>query len=316
MEEVRPTQHSHRLSYTGNGTEFAFLMLKNLLLTMITFGIYGAWGRTNMRRYIWGHVSFQDDRAAYTGTANELFMGWVRVVGFYIGMALVINLLSLLSPFLGIAMIPLYIYLYALVVYGGTRYRLSRTKWREVHFEVDRTKESSREFIVLVFKSIFFTAMTLGCYYPFMVHHIRKFLTDRSRFGSQQFHYDGDGWELFKIYAASLFFTIITLGIYLPWFICRTMAYRLEHTHLGNVSLKLHLQGKDLFKFAILSYLLAFITLGLATPWLLNWFNRIFMNAVSVEGELDLYQIENLGVTQDGATADVAAVEYDIDFGF
>ena len=34
--------------------------------------VYRFWGKTRVRRYLWGRVSFQGDRAEYTGTGREL----------------------------------------------------------------------------------------------------------------------------------------------------------------------------------------------------------------------------------------------------
>jgi uncharacterized membrane protein YjgN (DUF898 family) len=47
-----------RMGYRGNRKELAVLFFKNLLLTVITLGIYGAWMTVNLRNYVLGNVKF------------------------------------------------------------------------------------------------------------------------------------------------------------------------------------------------------------------------------------------------------------------
>lgn len=307
---------NQRLQYSGNGTELAGLMFKNLILTILTLGVYSAWGRTHTRRYLWGHVSFLGDRAVYTGTGLELFKGWTQVVILYILIAVAINLLNLFTPAFGLLVFPLYIYIYAQVLYGGTRYRLSRTSWRGVNFGMEKFKKDLNSFISLVFLNVFLSIITLGLNYPFQRVKLRRFLMLRTKFGNKNFSYEADGFEYAKIFFGGLFLSIITLGIYIPWFICSLARYSLEKTRLKDLNFRLHLKGKDLLVFALCSYPLAIVTLGLATPWLLNWFLSLLISSVEASGTFDWEEIQNETSNSDDAAADVAAIEYEVDLGF
>ena len=70
-----------RLSYDGQLGELYGIFFVNLLLGIITFGIYRFWGRTRYRRYLWSHTSYDGDRFEYTGTGGELFRGFVIAMG-------------------------------------------------------------------------------------------------------------------------------------------------------------------------------------------------------------------------------------------
>jgi uncharacterized membrane protein YjgN (DUF898 family) len=307
---------SEKFNYSGSGNELALLMFKNLLLTVITLGIYGAWARTNTRRYLWGQTSFLGDRATYTGQGRELFKGWCYVSAIYFMFAIGINVLSkFITPLIAILGIPLYMYIYALILYGGTRYRVSKTTWRGIRFGVDKDKVMTREFIMLVFKYAFITACTLGAGMPMLIHETRTFLTNRMRFGSTYFRYEANRREFCILCYKGVLLTIVTLGFYLPWFHARLIQFRLEKTSIQNASFKVHLKGKDLFVYSLVSFLLGLVTLGLATPWVLNWGNKLIINSIELNGEMDFQNIENLASSGE-AMADVAAVEYDIDLAF
>lgn len=310
---------ANRLEYHGDGTELAWIMLKNLVLSILTLGIYTAWARTNYRRYIWGNVSFLGDRAAYTGTGKELFRGYMKLALLVMGIGFVNTFFQFVIParmliVSTIVIYVLYIWFYSVVIYSSYRFRLSRTRWREISFGVERTKESAREFTKLFLKGFLFNLLTLGLYYPYFSNGITQYLTDRSKFGSEKFRYDGKGGELFKIWIKGIFFSIITLGIYIPWFRLQLASYRLNHTYIQNVSFRIHLEGDELLLYTIGSFLLTTITAGLAMPWMVNWGNAIFFKNIEIHGDLDfatVMRVEHAGEAASDAVADY----FDIDIG-
>lgn len=310
------TTLNDRLRYNGSGTELALLMFKNLALTILTLGIYAAWGRTNTRRYIWGKVEFLGDRAAYTGTGKELFRGWMIVVGFYLLAGLILKVIAQVNALLPILFLPLYIYVYAIAIYGGARYRMSRTTWRETTFTMQRDKVSTQLFIWMVVKGTLLTGLTLGIYAPIFQNDVRRFLVNKGGFGTINFNYDSENMEFFKLFFWNLFLTIITLGFYGSWMLINIMKYKLKCSNLNNtVHFDLKLKGLDIFLFSVLSYICTLLTFGLALPWILNRGYGLFFNAIEVTGEIDFTKINNV-VTEESAIGDVAAIEYDLDLGF
>lgn len=319
-QQLKTESHSQHfienLVYNGSGLDLAIIMFKNLVLTLLTFGIYWAWGRTNMRRYLWGKISFLGDRAAYTGTGKELFRGWVMVGVFYVVIVIAINIMTRIHPWLAILVVPGYIYLFALAVYGGLRYRLSRTTWRETTFGVLRNKESTKEFVVLCFKGIIFSVLSLGLYSPIFQNEKRRFLTTRSHFGSLIFNYTGVNNDYFWLVMKGMLFTILTLGIYAPWMVISLLKYRLEHTNMDDkIYFKSDLKGGELFVFSIIAYLGTILTVGLALPWVINKSYKMFVNSVTVVGDVDFGSILNVE-SMGSALEDAAAIEYDLDLGF
>src|SRR5215510_11290460 len=73
-----------RLTYDGQIGELYGIFFLNLLLGIITLGIYRFWGRTRYRRYLWSHTSYDGDRFEYTGTGGELFRGFIIAIGILI----------------------------------------------------------------------------------------------------------------------------------------------------------------------------------------------------------------------------------------
>ena len=53
------------------------IVVKNLVLTVITLGIYRFWARTRLRRYFWSNITISGEPLEYTGTGRELFVGFL-----------------------------------------------------------------------------------------------------------------------------------------------------------------------------------------------------------------------------------------------
>ena len=66
-------------AFEGNWQDFAKIALPNLLLTIVTLGVYRFWATTRERRYLWSRTRFVDENLEWAGTGMELFIGFVMV---------------------------------------------------------------------------------------------------------------------------------------------------------------------------------------------------------------------------------------------
>ena len=137
MDQATALLPRQALEYDGRIGELYGIFVVNLLLTIITIGIYRFWAITRWRRYFWSHMSFQEDRFEYTGRGGELFLGALMALGILIGLSVVAGLLSdalwQVHPVLGfLPMLALYLTFFILGAaarFSAQRYRLSRTLW-------------------------------------------------------------------------------------------------------------------------------------------------------------------------------------------
>lgn len=71
-----------RFGYIGNRKEFMGKFAGWLLLTIITFGFYGAWFTINLRNYLFSHVKFGNLNARYQGDGTDFF--WLNLKGYFL----------------------------------------------------------------------------------------------------------------------------------------------------------------------------------------------------------------------------------------
>jgi uncharacterized membrane protein YjgN (DUF898 family) len=128
-------------AFEGNWREFAPIAFTNLLLTLVTLGIYSFWARTRERRYLWSRTRFIDDRLEWVGTGLELFIGYILAFFlFLVPLALIqfgVQALAMrghegAAAVLLLATYVLLMYLVGVAVFRALRYRLSRTYWHGI----------------------------------------------------------------------------------------------------------------------------------------------------------------------------------------
>jgi len=59
---MRDSQGNKAFAFSGDWREFAPIAFTNLLLSIVTLGVYLFWARTRERRYLWSRTQFIDDR--------------------------------------------------------------------------------------------------------------------------------------------------------------------------------------------------------------------------------------------------------------
>lgn len=139
-------QQDSAFEFTGRWQEFAPIAFTNLLLTIVTLGIYRFWATTRSRQYFWSRTRFIDSPLEWTGTGKELFFGFLIVLLVLIVPLIIFNIviqgMIVQGNTIALALIaiPLYIFLFYLIgvaIFRGLRYRLSRTLWRGIRGGTD-----------------------------------------------------------------------------------------------------------------------------------------------------------------------------------
>ena len=135
------TTNARAFEFDGNWREFAPIAFTNLLLSIVTLGVYTFWAKTRERRYLWSRTRFIDDRLEWTGTGLELFIGYVAAFFLFLlplGLvqfaiqALAIRGQDGLAGLLFLVFYLGFLYLIGFAVYRAMRYRLSRTYWHGI----------------------------------------------------------------------------------------------------------------------------------------------------------------------------------------
>jgi uncharacterized membrane protein YjgN (DUF898 family) len=288
-----PATTTLRITQDVRTGEVFRIFLNTLALTVLTLGFYRFWGRTNLRRYVWSHVSVLGDRFEYTGTARELLNGFLRVATVmtvlsvaYFGAGL---LLDDAHPRIGIALKVAWsaglMYLTFVGSYAARRYRLSRTRWRGINAR--QTGSPWRYATIVLAQWILFVG-TLGVHGVWGRMRQTAFELRHTMLGNRAVTFRGRGEDLVAAYLVALILTVPTLGLVHYWYRARELRYVAAHTRWGGLRYAVDVTGWGLFRLGVGNVLLLLLTLGLAWPVTLERRLRFWSDAIVLHGDPEL----------------------------
>lgn len=281
-----------RLTFHGNGGSLFGIHIVNVLLTIITLGVYYFWAKVRVRGYLLSQTEVAGDRFAYHGTGKELLFGFLKAflligIPFFL-LRLGIDLVARGPVAQAVGGLLSYIAILAFLAFatvGARRYRLSRTSWRGIRFSF---RGRWLEFVKLFVGGSLLTTITIGLYYPFFETRRHGFLTSHSYFGNQTFAFDGRGKDLFGRYLLTLLLLLPTLGVCWFWFLARKQRYFWEHTSFGAARFRSTVTGGRLLWLSVGNALLLILTLGFGWPWVVVRNARFVCTYLTLEGPFDL----------------------------
>jgi uncharacterized membrane protein YjgN (DUF898 family) len=211
-----------RFVYDGRLSELYIIFLKNVLLSIVTLGIYRFWGKTNVRRYLWSRTSLLGDRFEYTGTGKELFLSFLIVVGLLLlvfgSIFAIMHFGGIAGAIFGVIMILVayagLFYLYFIAQFTALRYRLTRTRWRGIRGALGG---SPWKYGFIAIGWWLLSALSAGLLAPIPVFKTLEYRLNNVYFGTARASFDGNVSDVFLRFLAYYFgaaiLGLIAIGI-------------------------------------------------------------------------------------------------------
>lgn len=284
-----------QFSFYGQGRSLFALMLRNILLTLVTCGIYVPWAKTSRRQYIWQNIEVQGHRLRYHGTGQELFIGYLKVV---FGYLVFLGLPPLVKRLTGSAaasltvqftLVLLLVPLIPLAIWGSQRYLLSRTSWRGIRF---RLEGSPAPYIKTFLGGYLLSIVTLGLYAPVWLNNLRRLMINATSLGTCSFEYRGEDRVVFWMGVKGFLLSLVTFGIYGFWYHARLIRYELANTWFSGAHAETSITGRELFGLTLLQVFGITLTLGLAFPWIAVYSLEFVLKRTRMVGPIDLAAIQ------------------------
>lgn len=186
------TQSRDAVGFGGRRWEFLWLLLKGYLLMVPTLGVYRFWLTTRKRRYYWQNTTIGGDALEYTGSARQLLFGFLFALAFFLPVYIGFFVLSTqagIVTVIGYAVLgALLWYFIGYAQYRARDFRLSRTLWRGIRFDL---KGSALAYATRRFLWSLLVLVTLGLAYPFMSANLWRYRYCHTWFGDRQVSFTG-----------------------------------------------------------------------------------------------------------------------------
>lgn len=120
----------HPVLFHGRTGEYFSIWLVNILLTLITLGIYSAWATVRRRRYFYGNTEIAGDRFDYHARPVDILKGRIIV---FIGLVLFF-ILSAILPSISLLFLLVFFALLPWIVIRSWRYNALMSSFRGMRF--------------------------------------------------------------------------------------------------------------------------------------------------------------------------------------
>ncbi len=192
--------------FTGSGGEYFRIWIVNLLLSILTLGIYSAWAKVRRLRYFYGHTSLDGHTFGYHALPIAILKGRLIAYAVVIGLAV----LSEIAPLAASALYMPIAVLVPIIVVRSFRFRAANSSYRGIRFGFDGLDSDAYAVFLMWPLTV---PLTLGLSYPYVVKRQREFFVGDSRFGRAMFGLELPAGEIYRIYILAGLALLLWFGI-------------------------------------------------------------------------------------------------------
>ncbi len=203
-----------QIKFTGSGLEFFKIWIVNLLLTLVTLGIYSAWATVRTRRYFYGNTHVAGSRFDFHGTGLQILVGRVIALVLLLGWSQG----HFIHPYLPIVCIAIVIGLFPWFMVRALRFRMRNTSLHNLRFDFLGTSLYAYKLLGGYWAVLL--ALSIGS-----VLFFSDFINNP---GEQPEVADFTGFFLF------MFLSMVIYVLIYPAFVCDSRKFYINHAAFGD----------------------------------------------------------------------------------
>jgi uncharacterized membrane protein YjgN (DUF898 family) len=340
-----------RIVFTGEWTEYFKIWIVNVLLTIVTLGIYAAWAKVRKRRYFYANTRLFGHTFEYLADPVKILYGNL-IVG---GMFLLLTVSQTLSPLLYLCFALAFAIAVPFLIVRALAFNARNTAWRGLRFNfTGRYGESAAVFLGWPMLIPF----TLGLIFPLIAQKQKEFIVNHHAYGTSPFSFGARAEGFYKIYGIAVLFFLPLIVIYfvfiammvgaavkngqppgdnvgmlgsmgllflfaLPFALAGTFYFRSRmfnyiwnNTSLAGNQFVATMRARDLFVLHLVNSIVTLVTIGLMHPWAAVRTTKYQLDCLQVvpAGNIDAF----VAAAQPpvGAFGEAANDFFDFDLGF
>ncbi len=205
---MQDTATTRQVNFTGTAREWFGIWIVNLLLTIVTLGIYSAWAKVRRNKYFYQNTYVAGRNLDYHATGLQILIGRIIVV---VGL-IAYGVLSAI-PIVGLVLILLLLAIFPWLLVRSLRFNAQMTSWSNVRFQF--LGSVGKAFLVYIIYPIL-TALTLYIAFPFFDRARKRYSINNHKLGQNAFHFDapiGGFYIAFFLTLAWIVAVTVVLGV-------------------------------------------------------------------------------------------------------
>lgn len=235
----KPPFTNHPIEFAGSGSEYFRIWTVNLLLILVTLGIYLPWAKVGKIKYFYGNTLIDGHALDFHGEPKKMLRGTVLVGIFFVLYAQAFNV----SPWAGMVASVAIIALWPLLFRASLRFRLGNTSWRGLRFSFSG---DVREAVFAISLPLALFLIPVGLL-SISGNAVNAKTDPQLAIGS----------------SLGFLAVMALLALLTPYFFWRTKRYQHSHYNYGSLRTGLRCTPNEVYSI-FLKVLLAMVALGLA----------------------------------------------------
>ena len=331
-------------AFTGSGPEYFRIWIVNLILSVVTLGIYSAWAKVRRLEYFYRNTRVAGASFDYHGRPLAILKGRIVAVLLFGGYTVA----GAISPVAGFVAFVVLASVMPFLINRSLRFRLYNSSYRGIRFHFHGTTGQAYWVFFALPILTMFTMMALG---PLWHHQLKEYQHVNASYGRTRFSFNAPISGFYKAYGVSLlcvvalliystFLLVLTaalltgpvgrafaVGLFAlsyiffataTWSLTTSLIQNLvwRHTALGPHTFLSTLEAHRLLKVVMVNTVATVFTLGLFKPFAQVRLAKYIVGelAISVRGTLDEFAAGDQASV--AAVGEEAAEIFDIDLAF
>jgi len=204
-----PTTQKMPFEFTGNGVEYFRIWIVNVLLTIITLGIYSAWAKVRTKRYFYRNTKVNGSPFEYHARPIQILKGRLLIFAGYVAFIVV----NQFQPVIGGIIAIIFALAMPWLIIRSHVFTARNSSWRNIHFDFNEhsIKDAIRTFLIVPILIPF----TLGMIIPYLSYRGWRFSITNSRLGRQPFSFQSVRIEAYyrAFFAMAFLLVVIVLAL-------------------------------------------------------------------------------------------------------
>jgi uncharacterized membrane protein YjgN (DUF898 family) len=125
-----PPEEVHAIEFSASGSEYFRIWIVNLLLTLVTLGLYYPWAKVRKLRYFYGNTRLAGHAFDFHGDPKRMLRGYLLVGALF----LLYGFAGQVSPVAGVIALVILAAIWPALLRVSMRFRLAQTSWRGLRF--------------------------------------------------------------------------------------------------------------------------------------------------------------------------------------
>lgn len=226
---------SYPLSFSATGSEYFRIWMVNLLLILVTCGIYLPWAKVRRIKYFYSNTRIDHHALDFHGEPKKMLRG-TAIVGVFF---LVYSKAAQVAPIAGLVALVALLAIWPMLFRASMKFRLANTSWRGMRFRFaeagwtepymclvppaalfllpgallslgdDGAKpHNALEGAALAGGGLAFVA--LACFLPYFFWRLKRYQHNHYAWGALKSEYRSGAWDTYKVFGTT---ALVVLGL-------------------------------------------------------------------------------------------------------